>query len=64
MKFYEVELKRESYVTVVVAAYSEDEAADKLMNNLDEYVDGDPDEANWDITDINEAERTEEERTE
>jgi hypothetical protein len=29
------------------------------MNNLEEYVEGDPDEADWDITDIKEAERTE-----
>jgi endonuclease III len=64
MKFYEIELRRESYITVVVSAYSEDEAADKLMNNLEEYVDGDADEANWDITDIQEAERTEEDRAE
>ncbi len=64
MKFYEIELRRESYITVVVSAYSADEAADKLMENLEEYVEGDPDEANWDITDIQEAERTEEDRTE
>jgi hypothetical protein len=43
MKFFEIELRRESYITVVVSAYSADEAADKLLNNLEEYVDGDPD---------------------
>lgn len=59
MKFYEIELKRESYITVIVSGNSEEEAAERLWNNLEEYVEGDPDEADWDITDIKEAERDE-----
>jgi hypothetical protein len=59
MKFYEIELKRESYITVVVAAYSKEEAVERLWGNLDDYVDGEADEANWDIESIEEAERTE-----
>lgn len=64
MKFYEIELRRESYITVVVSGISAEEAAEKLLNNLEEYVDGDPDEADWDITDIEEVGRTEEDRAE
>jgi hypothetical protein len=59
MKFYEIELKRESYITVVVSGNSPEEAAERLWSNLEDYVEGDPDEADWDITDINEAERDE-----
>lgn len=64
MKFFEIELRRESYITVVVSGISAEEAAEKLLNNLEEYVDGDPDEADWDITDIEEVGRTEEDRAE
>ncbi len=59
MKFYEIELKRESYITVIVSGNSPEEAAERLWSNLEDYVEGDPDEADWDITDINEAERDE-----
>ena len=63
MKFYEVELRRESYITIVVAAYSKEEAEEKAWREI-EHNRADINDANWDIESIEEAERTEEERAE
>ncbi len=63
MKFYEVELKRESYITIGVAAYSTEEAEEKAWQEI-EHNRADINDANWDIESIEEAERTEEESAE
>jgi hypothetical protein len=63
MKFYEVELRRESYITIVVAAYSKEEAEEKAWQEI-EHNRADINDANWDIESIEETERTEEDRAE
>lgn len=63
MKFYEIALKRTSYITLIIDAYSQEEAEQKAWQEV-ESGRADIDDANWDIEYIAEAERTEEDRTE